>query len=65
MPKNFTKYNKYTLPHPENIAKEDVVVIKNAIEKIDEDMESKTNDNTTLAKRLRTLKIENFLKLWS
>ncbi|MGL5028936.1 MAG: hypothetical protein ACRC6C_02350 [Wolbachia pipientis] len=60
MPNNETKRG-YPLPHPENIAVEDVVRIRRAIEKIDEDM-SKGDNN--LKKAFERLNFETFLNFW-
>ncbi|QDW09030.1 hypothetical protein [Wolbachia pipientis] len=51
----------YPLPHPENIAVEDVVRIRRAIERIDEDM-SKGDNN--LKKAFERLNFETFLNFW-
>ncbi|WP_419247464.1 hypothetical protein ACJZL1_02865 [Wolbachia endosymbiont of Rhagoletis indifferens] len=51
----------YPLPHPENIAVEDVVRIRRAIEKIDEDMSEREND---LQKAFERLNFETFLNFW-
>ncbi len=51
----------YPLPHPENIAVEDVVRIRRAIEKIDEDMSERENELKSNFERFR---FEDFLNLW-
>lgn len=51
----------YPLPHPENIAVQDVVRIRRAIEKIDEDMSERENELKSNFERFR---FEDFLNLW-
>ncbi|WP_214303306.1 MULTISPECIES: hypothetical protein [unclassified Wolbachia] len=51
----------YPLPHPENIAVEDVVRIRRAIEKIDEDMSERENELKSNFERFR---FETFLNFW-
>ncbi|WP_264707913.1 hypothetical protein [Wolbachia endosymbiont (group B) of Agriphila straminella] len=51
----------YPLPHPENIAVEDVVRIRRAIEKIDEDMSEREDELKNNFKRFR---FETFLNFW-
>ncbi|KAB2978022.1 MULTISPECIES: hypothetical protein [unclassified Wolbachia] len=51
----------YPLPHPENIAVQDVVRIRTAIEKIDEDMSERDNN---LKKAFERLNFETFLNFW-
>lgn len=48
----------YELPHPENIASQDVVRIRNAITSIDEDVNEVWDDQ---AKQ----KLESTIELWS
>ncbi|WP_253302590.1 hypothetical protein [Wolbachia endosymbiont of Psylliodes chrysocephala] len=60
MPNDETKRG-YPLPHPENIAVEDVVRIRRAIEKIDEDMSERDNN---LKKAFERLNFETFLNFW-
>ena len=60
MPNDETRRG-YPLPHPENIAVEDVVRIRRAIERIDEDM-SKGDNN--LKKAFERLNFETFLNFW-
>ncbi|MGL5028951.1 MAG: hypothetical protein ACRC6C_02435 [Wolbachia pipientis] len=54
----------YPLPHPENIAVEDVVRIRRAIEKIDEDMSERKNKHNDLQKAFERLNFEKFLNFW-
>ncbi|WP_047759667.1 MAG: hypothetical protein ABOJ95_001561 [Wolbachia endosymbiont of Armadillidium vulgare] len=51
----------YSLPHPENIAVEDVVCIRRAIEKIDEDMSERENE---LKSNFERVNFETFLNFW-
>ncbi|WP_353283907.1 hypothetical protein [Wolbachia endosymbiont (group A) of Lypha dubia] len=60
MPNDETKRG-YPLPHPENIAVQDVVRIRRAIEKIDEDMSERDNN---LKKAFERLNFETFLNFW-
>ncbi|WP_341814800.1 MULTISPECIES: hypothetical protein [unclassified Wolbachia] len=60
MPDDETKRG-YPLPHPENIAAQDVVRIRRAIEKIDEDMSERDNN---LKKAFERLNFETFLNFW-
>ncbi|WP_353273394.1 hypothetical protein [Wolbachia endosymbiont (group A) of Agelastica alni] len=60
MPNDQTKRG-YPLPHPENIAVQDVVRIRRAIEKIDEDMSERDNN---LKKAFERLNFETFLNFW-
>ncbi|WP_341817228.1 hypothetical protein [Wolbachia endosymbiont (group A) of Agelastica alni] len=60
MPNDETKRG-YPLPHPENIAAQDVVRIRRAIEKIDEDMSERDNN---LKKAFERLNFETFLNFW-
>ena len=64
MPVDQTKRG-YLLPHPENIAAEDVVRIRNTIEKVDEDMSGRENEHNNLKKAFERLSFETFLNLWS
>ncbi|WP_265036270.1 hypothetical protein [Wolbachia endosymbiont (group A) of Anomoia purmunda] len=51
----------YPLPHPKNIAVEDVVRIRRAIEKIDEDITEREDELKNNFKRFR---FETFLNFW-
>ncbi|WP_353277736.1 hypothetical protein [Wolbachia endosymbiont (group A) of Agelastica alni] len=51
----------YPLPHPENIAVEDVVRIRRAIEKIDEDMSEREDE---LKNNFERFRFETFLNFW-
>ncbi|WP_341812174.1 hypothetical protein [Wolbachia endosymbiont (group A) of Conops quadrifasciatus] len=54
----------HLLPHPENIAVEDVVRIRRAIEKIDEDMSKRENKHNQLKSDFERFSFETFLNLW-
>ncbi|WP_264682430.1 MULTISPECIES: hypothetical protein [unclassified Wolbachia] len=54
----------YTLPHPENIAVEDVVRIRRAIEKIDEDITEREDEHNQLKNNFKRFRFEDFLNLW-
>ncbi len=60
MPNEETKRG-YPLPHPENIAVEDVVRIRRAIEKIDEDMNEREDE---LKNNFERFRFETFLNFW-
>ncbi len=64
MPNDKTS-REYPLPHPENIAVEDVVRIRTAVEKIDEDMNERENEHKNLKKAFERLRFETSLNLWS
>ncbi|MFP3016467.1 MAG: hypothetical protein ACEY3F_02560 [Wolbachia sp.] len=64
MPNNETRRG-YPLPHPENIAVQDVVRIRKAVEKIDEDMSERESKYNDLQKAFERLNFENFLNFWS
>ncbi|MDG7056565.1 MAG: hypothetical protein LKM43_00185 [Wolbachia endosymbiont of Penenirmus auritus] len=54
----------YPLPHPENIAAEDVVRIRRAIEKVDEDMTNGENKHKNLKEEFERFNFETFLNFW-
>ncbi|MFP3026784.1 MAG: hypothetical protein ACEY3L_11285 [Wolbachia sp.] len=54
----------YTLPHPENIAVEDVVRIRRAIEKIDEDITKREDEYNQLKNNFKRFRFETFLNFW-
>ncbi|MDX5496634.1 MAG: hypothetical protein O7173_03120 [Wolbachia endosymbiont of Nomada fabriciana] len=60
MPNDETRHG-YPLPHPENIAVEDVVRIRRAIEKIDEDMSEREDE---LKNNFERFRFETFLNFW-
>lgn len=64
MPNNETRRG-YPLPHPENIAVQDVVRIRKAVEKIDEDMSERENKHNQLKSNFERFNFESFLNLWS
>lgn len=64
MPNNETRRG-YPLPHPENIAVQDVVRIRKAVEKIDEDMSERESKHNDLQKAFERLNFETFLNFWS
>uniref|UniRef100_A0A3B0IVH7 Uncharacterized protein n=1 Tax=Wolbachia endosymbiont of Aleurodicus dispersus TaxID=1288877 RepID=A0A3B0IVH7_9RICK len=55
----------YSLPHPENIAVEDVVRIRTTIEKIDEDITEREDKHNQLKSNFERFSFEAFLNLWS
>ncbi|WP_353278880.1 hypothetical protein [Wolbachia endosymbiont (group A) of Udea olivalis] len=54
----------YPLPHPENIAVQDVVRIRRAIEKIDEDITEREDEHNQLKNNFKRFRFEDFLNLW-
>ncbi|MBA8758086.1 hypothetical protein HCR18_03285 [Wolbachia pipientis] len=60
MPSDQTK-REYPLPHPENIAVEDVVRIRRAIEKIDEDITEREDKHNQLKSNFERFNFETFL----
>ncbi|WP_353286479.1 hypothetical protein [Wolbachia endosymbiont (group A) of Crataerina pallida] len=54
----------YPLPHPENIAVEDVVRIRRAIEKIDEDITEREDEHNQLKSNFERFNFETFLNFW-
>ena len=54
----------YPLPHPENIAVQDVVRIRKAVEKIDEDMSERENKHNQLKSNFERFNFESFLNFW-
>ncbi|XCA33329.1 MAG: hypothetical protein ABS808_00335 [Wolbachia endosymbiont of Polyergus mexicanus] len=61
MPDDQTKRG-YPLPHPENIAAQDVVRIRTSIEKIDEDMSEREDE---LKNNFERFRFETFLNFWN
>ncbi|WP_281508665.1 hypothetical protein [Wolbachia endosymbiont (group B) of Pandemis cinnamomeana] len=55
----------YPLPHPENIAVQDVVRIRRAIEKIDEDITEREDEHNQLKNNFKRFRFETFLNLWN
>ncbi|WP_338482464.1 MULTISPECIES: hypothetical protein [unclassified Wolbachia] len=54
----------YPLPHPENIAVQDVVSIRRAIEKIDEDITEREDEHNQLKNNFKRFRFETFLNFW-
>ncbi|WP_264688558.1 MULTISPECIES: hypothetical protein [unclassified Wolbachia] len=54
----------YSLPHPENIAVEDVVRIRRAIEKVDEDITEREDEHNQLKNNFKRFRFETFLNFW-
>ncbi|MBD0392066.1 hypothetical protein IC220_06525 [Wolbachia endosymbiont of Pentalonia nigronervosa] len=63
MPKDKTKRG-YPLPHPENIAVQDVVRIRETIEKVDKDITRGENEHDELKGNFERFSFETLLKLW-
>ncbi|MFP3025315.1 MAG: hypothetical protein ACEY3L_03345 [Wolbachia sp.] len=55
---------EYPLPHPENIAVQDVVRIRRAIEKIDEDITEREDEHNQLKNNFKRFRFETFLNFW-
>lgn len=54
----------YLLPHPENIAVQDVVRIRRTIEKVNEDLTERENEHNLLKNNFKRFSFETFLNLW-
>ncbi|MFT4327278.1 MAG: hypothetical protein AB3P07_01370 [Wolbachia pipientis] len=54
----------YLLPHPDNIAAQDVVRIRRTIEQIDLDISSRNTEHTELKSAFERFSFESFLNLW-
>ena len=54
----------YPLPHPDNIAAEDAMRIREAIITLDQEITTLENKSTSLDKTLERIKLENLLNLW-
>ncbi|APR98560.1 hypothetical protein [Wolbachia endosymbiont of Folsomia candida] len=54
----------YLLPHPDNIAVQDVVRIRTTIEKVDEDITKRENEHNQLKNTFNRFSFETFLNLW-
>lgn len=52
------------LPHPDNIAVQDVIRIRQTIEKVNEDISERENEHNNLKKAFERLNFETFLNLW-
>ena len=64
MPKDKTSRG-YSLPHPNNIAVEDVVRIRETIEKVDEDITEREAEHNQLKSNFERFNLETFLNFWS
>ncbi|WP_423348836.1 hypothetical protein [Wolbachia sp. wLmal] len=54
----------YPLPHPENIAVQDVVRIRTTTEKIDEDITEREDEHNQLKSNFERFNFETFLNFW-
>ncbi|UXX40602.1 hypothetical protein [Wolbachia endosymbiont of Oryzaephilus surinamensis] len=54
----------YSLPHPENIAVQDVVRIRTTIKKIDEDITEREDEHNQLKNNFKRFRFETFLNFW-
>ncbi len=54
----------YSLPHPNNIAAQDVVRIRETIEKVDKDITEKENEHNQLKSNFERFNFETFLNFW-
>ncbi|XGA08892.1 MAG: hypothetical protein U0X86_001229 [Wolbachia endosymbiont of Xenopsylla cheopis] len=54
----------YLLPHPDNIAVEDVVRIRKTIIKVDEDISLQESEHLNLKDAFTRFSFETFLNLW-
>ena len=55
----------YLLPHPDNIAAEDVVRIRTTIEEIDKDITEREDEHNQLKSNFERFRFETFLNLWN
>lgn len=55
----------YLLPHPENIAAQDVVRIRETIEKVDEDITKREDEHNQLKNNFERFNFETFLNFWN
>ncbi len=54
----------YPLPHPDNIAVQDVVRIRSTIEEVDDDITKRENEHINLKNTFERFSFETFLNLW-
>ena len=64
MPNDQTQ-RQYPLPHPDNIAVEDVGRIRDSIVKIDADVSIQESEHNQLKAQFERLRLEQYLELWS
>ncbi len=64
MPDDLTQRN-YKLPHPDNIAAQDVVRIRETILQIDADVSAREVAYNNLKEKFAKFTFETFLDLWS
>jgi hypothetical protein len=56
---------QYPLPHPDNIAVEDVSRIRNSIVKIDADVSIQESEHNQLKAQVQRMRFEQYIELWS
>jgi len=62
---NDNSQRQYPLPHPDNIAVEDVGRIRDSIVKIDTDISIQESEHNQLKAQFERLRLEQYLELWS
>ncbi len=62
---NDNSQRQYPLPHPDNIAVEDVGRIRDSIVKIDADVSIQESEHNQLKAQFERLRLEQYLELWS
>jgi hypothetical protein len=62
---NDQSQRQYPLPHPDNIAVEDVGRIRDSIVKIDADVSIQESEHNQLKAQFERLRLEQYLELWS
>jgi hypothetical protein len=63
MPKDLTQRG-YPLPHPDNIAAEDVGCIRETLLQVDADISAQEKEQNTLKHSFERFAFETFLNLW-
>lgn len=62
---NDQSQRQYPLPHPDNIAVEDVGRIRDSIVKIDADVSIQESEHNQLKSQFERLRLEQYIELWS
>lgn len=63
MPKIFTQYKNYPLPHPDNYLSDDVKRIGDAFSQVDSDMNGLDKKQHSQESEIRKMKLESFIGL--
>ena len=62
---NDNSQRQYPLPHPDNIAVEDISRIRNSIVKIDADVSIQESEHNQLKAQVQRMRFEQYIELWS